>query len=310
MKQNAKFSKLLYGRTDLFKFCGKEVSLHAHVARAQAGAVAVASAEDSREGDRLKDTPGAPADTSVGGAGRDGTAQAVSLPAGPLGPGDRFKGKISGSKWNWTSAPAPSSAMRAKMQNLSVNLSEYQGFFFVVGEGLPAKGLYCPANYYRDRLVQLVLGEEGARFMTGQEGLERLKQCFQQFINTEVTGEITSVVRGIEGRELLFDGALRWLPAEARQRLERNTSLQSLFSSSCLPSESALAAETFLAKFNMSPGPASVPAVASEAVSSPLSSSSSPGTRVQASAAAPDAVPTPVPSPVPPPVPTPFVHEV
>ena len=36
------------------------------------------------------------------------------------------------------------------------NLSEHTGYFFVQGEGLPEKGLCCPANYYQDKLAQLV----------------------------------------------------------------------------------------------------------------------------------------------------------
>jgi len=222
MDKNNNLSTLLMGRADLFKVSNREVSLIARVPLAQAGAIAVAPVEDSREGARLKDKRAAPSDIAA-----PTTAQAASLSAEPLGPGDRFVGKISGSRWSRSDRPESGGKVR--------NLSEYQGFFFVQGEGLPEKGLYCPANYYRDKLVQLVLGEEDARFMTGHEGLKKLILCFNQFIGTEVTGEISAVPKGIEGRELRFDGALSWLPAEARQRMERNTSLQSLFSSSRLP---------------------------------------------------------------------------
>jgi len=223
MDKNNNLSTLLMGRADLFKVSNREVSLIARVPLAQAGAIAVAPVEDSREGARLKDKRAAPSDIAA-----PTTAQAASLSAEPLGPGDRFVGKISGSRWSRSDRPESGGKVR--------NLSEYQGFFFVQGEGLPEKGLYCPANYYRDKLVQLVLGEEDARFMTGHEGLKKLILCFNQFIGTEVTGEISAVLKGIEGRELRFDGALSWLPAEARQRMERNTNLQSLFSSSRLSS--------------------------------------------------------------------------
>ena len=223
MDKNVNFGTLLMGRADLFKVSNREVSLIARVPLAQAGAIAVAPVEDSREGARLKDKRAAPSDIAA-----PTTAQAASLSAEPLGPGDRFVGKISGSRWSRSDRPESGGKVTLR------NLSEYQGFFFVQGEGLPVKGLYCPANYYRDKLVQLVLGEEDARFMTGHEGLKKLILCFNQFIGTEVTGEISAVLKGIEGRELRFDGALSWLPAEARQRMERNTNLQSLFSSSRL----------------------------------------------------------------------------
>ena len=220
MDKNETLGKLLMGRTDLFKVSNEDGGHSIRVALAQAGAIAVATVGDSREGARLKDRRAAPSDIAATTA-----AQAVSLSAGQLGPGDRFKGRISGSRWNWGRSDAG-----AKMRSLS----EVQGFLFVQGEGLPEKGLYCPANDYRDKLLQLVLGEDSTRPVLGHEGVEKVRACFAQFIGTEVTGEIVAVLRGIEGRELRLDGALSWLPAEARQRMERDSTLQSLFSSSRL----------------------------------------------------------------------------
>jgi hypothetical protein len=40
---------------------------------------------------------------------------------------------------------------------------DYSGFFFVQGDDFREKGLYCPANYYRDKLLLLLAGEAEAR---------------------------------------------------------------------------------------------------------------------------------------------------
>ena len=100
MDKNVNFGTLLMGRTDLFKVLNREVSLIARVPLAQAGAIAVAPVEDSREGARLKDKRAAPSDIAA-----PTTAQAASRSAGPLDPGDRFMGKDSGSRLNRSDRP-------------------------------------------------------------------------------------------------------------------------------------------------------------------------------------------------------------
>jgi hypothetical protein len=37
------------------------------------------------------------------------------------------------------------------------------GYFFVMGDGLPEKGLYCPANDYKDWLLQMIGGKHSEK---------------------------------------------------------------------------------------------------------------------------------------------------
>jgi hypothetical protein len=103
-------------------------------------------------------------------------------------------------------------------------------FLFVQGEGLPKNGMYCSVNEYRTS--KLVLLHSGIK--SENMKLDRVKASLDFFANTQVTGEVVSCSRGIEGRGLRFDGALQLLSPQQKARLERDLGLHDLFSPVCL----------------------------------------------------------------------------
>jgi hypothetical protein len=89
-----------------------------------------------------------------GGFGGGGQTSGVGLEASdfgrPRGPGDKFCGVVTSAFWQ----PAD----RDKMGKGRIT-----GYFFVMGDGLPEKGLYCPANDYKDWLLQMIGGKHSEK---------------------------------------------------------------------------------------------------------------------------------------------------
>ncbi|MGB1607558.1 MAG: hypothetical protein ACPIOQ_83295, partial [Promethearchaeia archaeon] len=102
-----------------------------------------------------------------------------------------------------------------------------QGFFFVEGQGLPEKGLYCGANMYKDFLLQLMTCLPPEQLMAFS--LAQVQHVLYGLKGTEVSGDVcegTSRPRhghsqeaSIEGRNLCFDGLLKQLNAMQIQLL-------------------------------------------------------------------------------------------
>jgi len=103
------------------------------------------------------------------------------------------------------------------------------GYFFVHGSGLPKDGLYCPANEYKDWLLQMVGGKTTSDLacLKADDAMRILKTLEE----TEVTGEVVGVAKEegkrkppcpIEGRLLCFPGILKSMPKErVQQRWQR-----------------------------------------------------------------------------------------
>jgi hypothetical protein len=93
---------------------------------------------------------GAGGDAVVGGFFGGGQTFGVGLEAAylgrPRGVGDKFCGVVKSAYWKL--------AERDKMGKGRIT-----GYFFVMGDGLPEKGLYCPANDYKDWLLQMIGGK-------------------------------------------------------------------------------------------------------------------------------------------------------
>ena len=68
----------------------------------------------------------------------------------PRGVGDKFCGVVKSAFWQ--------PAERDKMGKGRIT-----GYFFVMGDGLPEKGLYCPANDYKDWLLQMIGGKHSEK---------------------------------------------------------------------------------------------------------------------------------------------------
>ena len=171
---------------------------------------------------------------SAGGGGGDGVAgehSGVGVPVAmsekkemkrELGPGDRFVGVITHSKWSCGTNP------------LKIN-----GYFFVQGEGLPQDGLYCPANEYREKLVHWLGGTAAAQDgkSTGQ-ALKETKSLLQRCVDRHVSGDLVLSAKGtrggndaprLEGRNLRFDSMFELATPEIRNNLDAVAHLRDLF---------------------------------------------------------------------------------
>ena len=130
---------------------------------------------------------GAGGDAVGGGFFGGGQTSGVGLEASdlgrPRGPGDKFCGVVKSAYWQ----PAD----RDKMGKGRIT-----GYFFVMGDGLPEKGLYCPANDYKDWLLQMIGGKHSEK-----------SSAYNIFVSLEMIGARHSQLSTASTPHLLFENA-------------------------------------------------------------------------------------------------------
>jgi len=125
------------------------------------------------------------------------------------GHGGRFVGFITSSKWSFLPTKIPGQTG-----------SRLAGYFFVHGEGLHADGLYCPANDYKNLLMQIMHGRQMDREEIESTPVPDVNYLMERLLNSEVTGEIVMCATGkLEGRNLCFPAMLQTLSQAQLQLL-------------------------------------------------------------------------------------------